>query len=204
MKLVKKQYSKRVILSIAVLYKFLPLHKSTEKMSKKEIQLLDQQIAKLSEKDFDLEAWKKYTIIILAKIFGENNMKISQVEKLEYEFNSWALRDASGNESYEEGTIKLAREILQASIDEIKAFGIPDTSEKNSDQTLQDFLNILLDELKGSQVKQLKTIVTSRESKDEKRRKIKEILEGLGEYGAYTVLTSMLMLPESVKLIQNK
>lgn len=173
-------------------------------MSKKEIQLLDQQIEKLTAKDFDLEAWKKYTIIILAKIFGENNMKIQQVEKLEYEFNSWALRDASGNESYEEGTIKLAREILQASIDEIKAFGLPDLTQKNSDETLQDFLNILLDELKGSQVKQLKSILSSRESKDEKRRKIKEILEGLGEYGAYSVLTSMLTLPEAVKLIKNK
>ena len=48
-----------------ILYKFLPLHKSSEKMSKKEIQLLDQQIEKLTAKEFDLEAWKKYTIIIL-------------------------------------------------------------------------------------------------------------------------------------------
>lgn len=173
-------------------------------MSKKEIQLLDQQIAKLSAKDFDLEAWKKYTIIILAKIFGENNIKVHQVEKLEYVFNSWALRDASGNESYEEGTKKLAREILQASIDEIKTFGLPDPADKKSDEILQEFLNNLLDELKGSQVKQLKSILSSSESKDEKRRLIKEILEGLGEYGAYSVLTSMLMQPDAVKLMKNK
>lgn len=168
-------------------------------MSKKEIQLLEKQIEKLDTKDFDLEAWKKYTIIILARIFGDKNQKITQVEKLEYEFSSWSLRDASGNESYEAGTKKLAREILQAAIDELKVFGIP---EIESDQAIQEFLNILLDELKGSQVKQLKSILASRESKDEKQRKLKEILEGIGEYGAYSVLTSMLMHKAAMEIIK--
>ena len=71
-------------------------------MSEKEIQLLEQQIEKLDTKDFDLQAWKKYTIVILARIFGNKNEKIRLVEKLDYEFSSWSLRDASGNESYEE------------------------------------------------------------------------------------------------------
>jgi len=173
-------------------------------MSKKEIQLLEQQIAKLSDKGFDLEAWKKYTINILDRIFGENNIKIKQIEQLDFEFNSWSLRDASGNESYEERTIKLAREILQAAIDELETFGLPDLSETQSDKVIEEFLNILLDELKGSQVKKLKSILSSRESKDEKRRQLKEILEGLGEYGAYSVLTTMLMQPGAIKLIKNK
>lgn len=172
-------------------------------MSKKEIQLLEQQITKLSDKNFDLEAWKKYTIVILARIFGENNEKIRQIEKLDFEFSSWSLRDASGNESYEEGTKKLARVILQASIDEIKVFGLPETETFKENQTIEELLSLLLDELKGSQVKQLKTILSSRENKNEKQRKIKEILESLGEYGAYSVLTSMLMHPDTVKFIKN-
>ena len=172
-------------------------------MSDKETQLLNQQIEKLNAKDFDLEAWKKYTIIILARIFGDKNEKINQIEKLEFEFSSWSLRDASGNESYEEGTKKLAREILQASIDELNIFGLPQVDENQADKTIQEFLNILLDELKGSQVKQLKSILSSRESKDEKKRKIKEIFEGIGEYEAYSVLTKMLMHPDAVKSIKN-
>jgi hypothetical protein len=173
-------------------------------MATSEIELLELQIDKLDAKDFELEAWKKYTIIILARIFGDTSEKINQIEKLEYEFSSWSLRDASGNESYEEGTKKLAREILQASIDELKAFGVPQQGEDDgqAEVLLQEFLNILLDELKGSQVKQLKTILSSRESKDEKRRKIKEILEEIGEYDAYEVLISMLMHPTAVKLIK--
>jgi hypothetical protein len=173
-------------------------------MATKEIELLQLQIDKLDAKDFELEAWKKYTIIILARIFGDKSEKINQIEKLEYEFSSWSLRDASGNESYEEGTKKLAREILQASIDELKAFGVPQQEDDDrSEKSIQEFLNLLLDELKGSQVKQLKTILASRESKDEKRRKIKEILEEIGEYNAYEVLISMLMHPAAVKMIKS-
>ena len=173
-------------------------------MSEKELQLLEQQLDKINSRGFDLKAWKKYTIVILARIFGEKNEKIRQIEKLEYEFNSWALRDASGNESYEEGTKKLAREILQAGIDELKVFGMPDLKTDSTDQTIQDFLNLLLDELKGSQVKQLKTIINSRQNKEEKQRMIKEILEGIGEYGAYNVLTAMLMHPAAIKMIKSK
>jgi hypothetical protein len=171
-------------------------------MPEKEIQLLEQQIERLNAKDFDLETWKKYTIVVLANIFGAKNEKIRLVEKLEFRFNSWSLRDASGNESYEEGTKKLAREILQASIDELKTFGKPEIIEEKTDQTILDFVNLLLDELKGSQVKLLRTILKSRESKEEKQRMIKEILEGLGEYGAYDVLTAMLMHPEAVKMLK--
>ncbi|MEJ2594689.1 MAG: hypothetical protein P8100_06080 [bacterium] len=134
-------------------------------MEGKEIKLLRQQIDKLNVKDFDLQGWKKYTIIILARIFGDNNEKIRQIEKLEYRFSSWSLRDASGNESYEEGTKKLAREILSAAISEIETFGPPVISEDyHADQTVEELVSILLDELKGSQVKQLKTILLSREN----------------------------------------
>jgi len=173
-------------------------------MPEKEIQLLEQQIERLNAKNFDLETWKEYTIVVLARIFGEKNEKVRMVDKLEFRFNSWSLRDASGNESYEEGTKKLAREILQASIDELKTFGKPEIAEEKSDQSIQDFVNLLLDELKGSQVKQLKTILKSRENKEEKQRMIKEILEGLGEYGAYDVLTSMLMHPAAVKMLKEE
>lgn len=172
-------------------------------MSQKEIQLLEQQIERLNAKDFDLGAWKKYSIVILARIFGEHNIKISQIEKLEYEFNSWSLRDASGNESYEEGTKKLAREILLAAIDEIKVFGLPEEKDSSSEKAIEAFVHILLDELKGSQVKKLKAILKSKESKEEKSRMIKEIMDEIGEYGAYEILTSMVMDPVAARVIKN-
>ena len=180
------------------------LTEKPEVMVKKEIQLIEQQIKRLDEKDFDLEAWKKYTIVILARIFGPQDEKIRQIEKLEFEFTSWSLRDASGNESYEEGTKKLAREILQAAIDELNIFGLPEKkTEEKPDKAIQDFLNILLDEMKGSQVKQLKSILSSRENKEEKHRQIRELLSGIGEYEVYDILASMLMHPAAVKIIKS-
>ena len=53
----------------------------------KEIKLLEEQIGKLESKNFDLEAWKQYTIVLLARIFGDNNQKIQQVEKIEYDYS---------------------------------------------------------------------------------------------------------------------
>jgi hypothetical protein len=173
-----------------------------KRMAQKEIKLLQQQIDKLYEKDFELQPWKNYTIILLERIFGPENEKIKMIRKVEFEFSSWSLRDASGNESYEEGSKKLAREILQAAIDELKAFGIPDLSKNvHSDQAISDFLSCLLDELKGSQVKELKAILTSRENLDEKKRKIKDILQNLGEYGVYDVITNMLTKTEAQTII---
>jgi len=170
-------------------------------MAQKEIKLLEQQIARLNDKDFDLEAWKKYTIIILARIFGNADEKIRQTRALEFDNSSWTLRDATGNSSYEERTKKLAKEILTAAIDEIKVFGISATDGNQQDENLETILNIILDELKGSQVKQLKSILSSRQSKVEKQRKIKELLEEMGESGSYAVLTSILMHPEISKLL---
>ena len=171
-------------------------------MAQKEIKLLQQQIDKLYTDDFELEPWKKYTVVLLERIFGAETEKIRMIREIDFEFSSWSLRDASGNESYEESSKKQAREILQAAIDELKIFGLPDVSKKEqSEKALLTLLNCLLDELKGSQVKQLKVIFSSGDSSEEKKRKVKEILQSLGETGAYEVLTNMLFLPEAQHIL---
>ena len=173
-------------------------------MAQKEIKILQQQIDKLYAKDFELQPWKNYTIILLERIFGPENEKIKMIREVEFEFSSWSLRDASGNESYEEGSKKLAREILQAAIDELKAFGLPDISKDiHSEQAISELLNCLLDELKGSQVKELRNILSSNENQEEKKRKINEMLQNLGEYGAYGVITNILIHPKAQSILLN-
>ena len=39
-------------------------------MVKKEIKILAAQIEKLNSKNFDFEAWKKYSLLTLSRIFG--------------------------------------------------------------------------------------------------------------------------------------
>jgi hypothetical protein len=171
-------------------------------MPDKEIQLLKIQIDKLSKKDFDLDAWKKYTIIILARIFGENSLKIKQIESIEYDYSSWSLRDTTGSNTYLDSCKKLGREILQASVDELETLGLPQ-SESSADEFFQVITDALKDELKGTQVKEIGHILSSGDSQPEKREKI---LEKLKEYGSDTsqdilsnILTSFPVIKKFIK-----
>ena len=49
-------------------------------MEEKYIQLFTRQIEKLDTEDFDLEAWKSSTIVLLKKVFGAQDPKIEQIE----------------------------------------------------------------------------------------------------------------------------
>ena len=171
-------------------------------MVKKEIKLLEQQIEKLNTPDFDFEAWKKYSILILSRIFGSNDEKIIQLNNIDFEFTSWSLRDASGNESYEEGSKKLATEVLKAAIDELKIYGLPNIDNDKTDVATRELLNIILDEFKGSQVKELANILLSRDSKIEKKRRVKEIIEEIGEHASYDIIINILTNPAIVALMK--
>ena len=159
----------------------------------KEIKLLEEQIDKLKLKDFDLEAWKQYTIVLLARIFGDNNQKIQQIEKIEYDYSSWALRDTSGSSSYLETCKKLGKEILQASIDELKTFGLPDLNKSSQNHVpVEVLINALEDDLKVSQFRKLKSIINVEKSIEEKQKEIKELLKDLDKDGALNVLFNIL------------
>jgi hypothetical protein len=144
----------------------------------KEIKLLEEQIAKLDVKGFDLNAWKQYTVVLLARIFGEKDPKIKQVEKIEYDYSSWSLRDTSGSSAYMETCKKLGREILQASIDELKAFGVPDHQKsQNKMIDVKVIIQALEEDLKISQFKNLAAIINTDPNQDSKRKAIKEFLK---------------------------
>jgi len=172
-------------------------------MVKKEIELLNLQIKKLDADDFDFESWKKYSIIILARIFGNKDQKIKQLENIDFEFSSWSLRDASGNESYEEGSKKLAAEVLKAAIDELNIFGLPKRHNEDSETNTKEILKIILDEFTGTQVKKLTKILTSSENKTEKKRRVKELVEEIGEFSSYDIITNILINPKISMLVPN-
>ena len=160
-------------------------------MAKKEIALLKKQIEKLDNKDFDLEAWKKYTIILLARIFGDKNEKIRQIESIEYDFSSWSLRDTTGASAYMETCKKLGQRILEASIDELEHFGLPERSdEENAFYTL--IIDSLEDELKGIQVKEIKAILLGIEKRESIKEEIEERLLSYGPTVAAKVMATIL------------
>ena len=159
----------------------------------KEIKLLENQIQKLDFKDFDLEAWKQYTVVLLARIFGDNNQKIKEIEKIEYDYSSWALRDTSGSSSYLETCKKLGKEILVASIDELNAFGLPDKniSAENA-VSIGVIIEALESELKVSQFKEIKLIVNKNTDADKKRKILSEKLKSFGTTIPDDLLTAIL------------
>lgn len=163
-------------------------------MNEKQIELLQQQIEKLEHKNFDLTAWKTQTAILLARIFGENSQKIRQIEKLDYEYNSWALRDTSGHSAYLDSCKKLGREILEASVNELEVLGTPEThAQKTGMMDINVVLDALNDELKGSQYKSLLKTLKSEISSDEKRRLVHEIIREIGEETTRAILVSILL-----------
>ncbi|MBI9037847.1 MAG: hypothetical protein JEY97_06915 [Bacteroidales bacterium] len=162
-------------------------------MSSKEIEVLNNQIEKLSAKDFDLEAWKKYSIVILARIFGDKSPKIKQIESIEYDYSSWALRDTSGSSSYMETCKKLGEEILKASISEIETFGLPDKEISVETSEIYDsIISSLQDELKGSQFKEIIGIIKSDKKKEIKKKLVFEKLKNFSIDCSNEILSNIL------------
>jgi hypothetical protein len=160
-------------------------------MAKKEIAILRKQIERLEVKDFDLEAWKKFTIVMLARIFGDTSEKIRQIESIEYDYSSWALRDTSGSSSYLESCKKLGRKILEASIEELEAFGVPDKGGEE-DHFFHLIIDALQDELKGSQFRQLKDVIMKTKEEGELKDKVREILNDYDTGVPVDILTAIL------------
>lgn len=159
----------------------------------KEIEILQDQINKLEKKDFDLEAWKQYTIVLLARIFGDNNQKVQQIEKIEYDYSSWSLRDTSGSSEYLETCKKLGREILLASIDELKAFGVPDKSIISEDSiSTKVIISALENELRISQYREITSIVNKEMNITEKKKALRKKLESYGKLNYFNILIDIL------------
>ena len=156
-------------------------------MAEIEIVLLQEQIERLKEKKFDLEAWKNHTIIFLERIFGKESTKLKMIKDLGYDYSSWNLRDtaAAGKTSDKDPVLLQAEEILNAAIAELKALGLPHT--KKEKERIWDLLN---DELTGKQLRELDSLVKSEHA--DKAEKITNILEELEKEKLAAIVLKLL------------
>ena len=95
-------------------------------MKSQYIKLLKKQIEKLESEDFDLEAWKSSAISVISRVFGKEDIRSEQIEKLKIDYSSWALRDSNANYKPVESAKRMGREILLTAIEEIELFGAPE------------------------------------------------------------------------------
>lgn len=100
------------------------MSESSNKMMEKEIRLLNDLIIKIENKDFDLEAWKSSTIIILESIFSDNNQKIRQIENIKLRSGGIATTNTSHFWHNMDSCKKRGKEILEACIIELENFGL--------------------------------------------------------------------------------
>ncbi len=156
-------------------------------MVDKEIALLKEQIERLNEKKFDLEAWKNHTIIYLERIFGKDSSKIKMIKELAYDYSSWSLRDtAAAGKTKDKDPIRLqAEEILNAVIVELQTLGLP-----NQKSEKERIWQLLEDDLTGKQVKEIEAILKS--EANDKEEKITEILENIGTDKLTSVIYKLL------------
>lgn len=157
-------------------------------MAEKEILLLKEQVERLNEKRFDLEAWKKHTIIFLERIFGKDNSKIKMIKELNYDYSSWSLRDtaASGKTKDKDPIRMQAEEILTAAISELELLGLPENKPEN-----EKIWELLKDELTGKKIKQIESLVKSDDSG--KTEKISDILEEIDKENLANIVANLLI-----------
>ncbi len=155
-------------------------------MAEKEIILLKKQIEKLADKSFDLDAWKKQTLLFLSRIFGADHTIVKMISELKYDYSSWNLRDATGNEKTDDPVKMQAHEILEASILELETLGLPNGKSKTN--TVWD---ILEDELTGKQIKELKQIIEN--DPDKRTELINKNLNSLNKENLIHILSRIMI-----------
>lgn len=171
-------------------------------MKEQEVEILKKQIKKLDATDFDLDAWKTGAIILLERLFGPDNQKIAQLEKIKYDQSSWALREAKGSKNMMETCKKQGREILDIAIDELVHFGLPEEIEEAQAAPFKAaIVQSLEGELKISQYREIVRIIDSDKKVPEKR---KELIDTMNKYGhdlAENILASILLADTTKKYL---
>lgn len=155
-------------------------------MAEKEIALLNEQIERLNEKKFDLEAWKNQTVIFLERIFGKESSKVKFIRELHYDYSSWNLRDTTGAGQSKDPVRFQAKGILEATIEEIEKLGLPEG--KSESGRLQE---LLIDELTGKQMKEIENILHS--ELPDRQERISKILDLLEKENLANMLARLLV-----------
>jgi hypothetical protein len=158
------------------------------------ISVLQEQITKLTARDFDLNAWKNFSILLLERIFGKDTRKIEAIQKIKYDQGSWVLRDQTGYTNSMEACKKMGKEILGEAIVELEAFGPPEVSGNLID--LGIIVTALEDELTGSQVREIKKILAEEKSAEDKKKLIMTKLKSYGPDTAFAIVANILTREE--------
>jgi hypothetical protein len=171
-------------------------------MRDKKIELLQKQLKKLDAKDFNLNAWKNSSILILERIFGKDSQKIKKIDEIHYDLSSWSMRDTLGTSSLD-ACKQTGKEILEVCIIELETLGLPEQTEKEVTTDTLDF-NVILQALENkltiSKFKELKQIL---EKEENKMKKVHDFLMEIGTEVSVHILADIISNQEVARKIQS-
>lgn len=167
----------------------------------KAVEVIKGQIQKLNAKDFDLFAWKNFTVLLLERIFGSETKKIESINNIKYDKGSWVLRDETGYANSIDACKKLGKEILEEAILELETFGIPEISANHVD--INVILSALEDELTGTQFREIKKALMEDKKTEDKKKILITKLKSYSSETVYAIVANILTNQQvSTKLIK--
>jgi hypothetical protein len=89
-------------------------------MMEKQKSILERHLEKLSDKDFDLDAWKSGVSASIKQILPDNWSLASQIENLKIENSSWTLRDSGADYNPLISAKKKGKALVESAIDELE------------------------------------------------------------------------------------
>lgn len=167
--------------------------------------------------EYDLKSWKIKAINIVNRIYEGDTKQESQINEIEYKIYP---RISFGNEHQIGGGNNLkecekqAKEIITSFIYDLETFGIPkpktkknrnglnfsftqnQTAKQNQTVDVNVILELVRDELKESQLKEIKKIINDDDDEPQsKKKRIFDKVKSFGEDVAYKIITSILTNP---------
>ncbi len=149
--------------------------------------------------------WKIKTLQTLGHIYGADHNSYSALKNI----NSFSYSDRTIN------AIREATELFKGLIEDLDNLGLPIISNNNTPNVnlnisqqntqlqttsisinLDILIDLLKDELKGSQIKELKAILESNESQEEKKKSFFDKIKYFGADIASNILANLLTNPK--------
>lgn len=175
-------------------------------MIEKQIDLIQKQIDKIQQPNFNLDAWKSSSVLILDRIFGSEFQGIKSIEKIKYSSGGISTANSSNFWSNIESCKAQGKEILETCITELETFGAREKVEmsnsgininltQNQTVNINFLVSALEDELTVSQMKEVNLIMNSDDNSSLKKTKIIDKLKSFGSDIASNILANILTNP---------
>ncbi len=148
------------------------------------LSLLKERRKKLDIKPFDWAAWKKGTLMVLKSIFSEKSDYYKQMNDIDYEYSSWALRDTSGSSDQVKSSCSELLDICMIDIN---------IKQQESDQSFINIGKEVLQKFLSPQVlEEIGQIISEKTSEYEKEEKLTTILKQLDQSLVAQMMASTL------------